>query len=125
MDVWSRLHPQSTRSTSVDQTIQALIEDELVGHLMTQAPTANPRPMYGGTVFELEKDNPKSRIGGVYSYEHHVSVEFAQGTSLHDAHGVLEGTGKYRRHIKLRRISDINDKFCCHYLDLAIADYTA
>lgn len=109
------------KATSVNDQTKALIEDVMVGHLMKQVPTANPRPMYGGIVFELEIDNPKSRIGGVYGYEHHVSVEFANGTSLPDVHGVLEGTGKFRRHIKLKTLSDIEGKHCKHFLDLAIA----
>ena len=125
MDALSKLLPQLTRSTSLDEPIQILIEELLVEYLMTQEPTANPRPMYGGTIFELEVDNPKSRIGGVYGYANHVSIEFAKGTFLSDPHGVLEGSGKYRRHIKLFRLSDIEDKHCCGYLDLAIAHYYA
>lgn len=103
--------------------VKTFIKDALVKHLMRQAPSANPRPMYGGTVFELETDNPKSRVGGVYIYEHHVSLELAEGASFADTYGVLEGTGKHRKHIKLRQLSDVEDKHCFHYLDVAIAKY--
>ncbi|CAI8921637.1 DUF1801 domain-containing protein [Pseudomonas zeae] len=37
---------------------------------------------------------------GVYAHTGHVSVEFGQGYVFDDPHHVLEGTGKYRRHIK-------------------------
>ena len=110
---------------SLNEPTKALIEDVLVKYVISRVPTANPRPMYGGTIFELEADSPKSRIGGVYCYENHVSVEFAHGSFLRDTHGVLEGNGKQRRHIKLHRLSDINDKHCCDYIDLAIAFYNA
>ena len=109
----------------MEENVKAMIADALVRHLMQRVSNANPRPMYGGTVFELEVDNPKSRIGGVYAYDGHVSLEFAQGKCLVDQHGVLDGHGKHRRHIKLRSMSDIDDMHCKHYLDLAIAHFDA
>lgn len=104
----------------MDERTKTMIQDALVSHLLALAPDANPRSMYGGIVFELEVDNSKSRIGGVYAYDAHVSLEFAQGTSLNDRHGVLEGSGKFRRHVKLRALSDLEDKRCMEYLEHAI-----
>ena len=105
----------------MDEHIKSAIIDALVAHLTERVPTANPRPMYGGTVFELVADTPKSRIGGVYAYEAHVSLELAEGATLEDPLNVLEGGGKRRRHIKLRSLSDIEDKRCFDYLDRAVA----
>ena len=62
--------------------------------MLKQAPRANPRPMYVGIVLELETDTPKSRIGNVYAYESHVSLEFAQRTFLKGDLAVLEGRGR-------------------------------
>ncbi|MGB7271067.1 MAG: hypothetical protein WBC90_16270 [Albidovulum sp.] len=39
------------------------------------APHAYLRPMYGGLVIELEKENPRSRIGGFFTYSEHISLE--------------------------------------------------
>lgn len=94
---------------------------EVVALFMALAPEGGHRAMYGGTVFELEPGNPKSRIGGVYAYEGHVSVEFAHGARLDDPRGCLEGSGKARRHIKLRSFDDIEAKACAGLLQHAIA----
>lgn len=100
MDALSRSHPQSTGSTNVDEAEQALIKDLLVAHLMAKVPAANPRPMYGGTVLELEADNPKSRIGEVHGYRNDVSPKFAQRAFRSDKSSVLVRAGKCRRHNK-------------------------
>lgn len=107
----------------MDEHEKPLIKDVLIEHLLMRVPGANLRAMYGGTVFELEPDTPASRIGGVFASTNHVSLEFSKGASFDDRHGVLEGTGKLRRHIKLRALSDIDAKRCYHYLDLAIANH--
>ena len=103
----------------MDEQLKSMVRDALIEHLMERAPYVNLRSMYGGIVFELEQDNPKSRIGGVFAYANHVSLEFSHGASFGDPYDLLEGTGKFRRHIKLRALSDICDKQCHHYLDLA------
>ena len=61
---------------------------------------------YGGIVF-LKNGG---LIGGVFAYKEHVSVEFSHGASFPDPDAVLEGKGKYRRHIKLHDLEDIDAK---------------
>lgn len=68
------------------------------------------RPMYGGLVFELEQANHKTQIGGVFISKKHVSFEFTNGYLFDDPNGLLEGGGKFRRHLKLRSFNDIDDK---------------
>jgi hypothetical protein len=67
-----------------------------------QAPEASERVMYGGLMFSAP-----AQFCGVFAYSEHVSVEFGRGCDLADPHGVLEGSGKFRRHIKLRSLADI------------------
>ena len=71
-------------------------------------------------MIELEKDNPKSRVGGIYSYKDHVSLEFSNGARLDDRNGVLEGSGKLRRHVKLYNKDDIEKKACRSLLGQAM-----
>ncbi len=52
--------------------------------------------IYGGIGFFLNDKH----IGGVYSNKQHVSVVFSRGHVLSDPESLLEGSGKYRRHIK-------------------------
>jgi hypothetical protein len=41
-------------------------------------------------------------FGYVNVFRAHVNVGFFQGAELTDPHGMLEGTGKFMRHVKLR-----------------------
>lgn len=41
-------------------------------------------------------------FGYVNAFTHHVNVGFFRGTEFDDPHGLLEGTGKFMRHVKLR-----------------------
>ncbi len=59
-------------------------------------PEATMRDMYGGIVIELTANDSKSRVGGIYSYAGHVSLEFTRGASFKDPNKILEGSGKKR-----------------------------
>lgn len=84
-------------------------------------PSAGRRSMYGGSVFELEPDNHSTMVCGHFVYKNHVSLEFSNGYQLSDPNGVLEGKGKYRRHIKLTRQADIDEKAVRSFLEQAFA----
>ena len=60
-------------------------------------------------------------FGGVFAYQAHVSVEFSQGAAIDDPFGYLEGAGKGRRHVKLRRLGDVKASRLAAYLPLALA----
>lgn len=74
-------------------------------------PEAAEKVMYGGFMFSAP-----SMFCGVFAYTAHVSVEFGAGARLADPHGVLEGKGKGRRHIKLRSSDDIGAKHLGEYI---------
>lgn len=69
---------------------------------------------YGGILFGASKP-----FCGIFSYAKHVSLEFSEGAALPDPHGVLEGQGKGRRHIKLAAVQDIAARHVAEYLGLA------
>lgn len=71
---------------------------------------------YGGLIFE--RDN--QLIGGVFIYKNHASLEFSEGARFEDPHTVLEGKGKYRRHIKLVSTGDVEEKHCADYIKQAL-----
>ena len=52
----------------------------------------------------------------------HVNLGFYHGTSLPDPSGLLEGTGKNLRHIKIRDVSSSNSPAVIALLRAAIAD---
>ncbi|MCP4703388.1 MAG: DUF1801 domain-containing protein [candidate division Zixibacteria bacterium] len=68
-------------------------------------PKSNERMMYGGIMFSLEDD-----FGGIFIRKNHISFEFSSGVHMDDPDNILEGKGKFRRHLKIRSMSDIKDK---------------
>ena len=56
---------------------------------------------------------------GIFVYKQHVSVEFSHGSKIVDPHGLLEGKGKGRRHLKLHTLEDVENKHLTDYLRLA------
>ncbi|MNM57409.1 hypothetical protein D3C81_686080 [compost metagenome] len=70
---------------------------------------------YGGILF-----TSGIQFCGVFAYKEHVTVEFGSGAKIADPLGFLEGSGKGRRHIKLRSAAQINEKNLAVYLSLAL-----
>lgn len=62
----------------------------------------------GDDVREVLHDNHptacvgEAAFGYVNAFTGHVNVGFFRGADLDDPHGLLEGTGKFMRHVKLR-----------------------
>lgn len=73
--------------------------------VIAQYPKVNEKIMYGGIMFSLEKD-----FGGVFVSKNHISFEFSDGYKMNDPKEILEGTGKFRRHLKIRALDDIKSK---------------
>ena len=78
-------------------------------------PTATEQVKYGGIIFSSDV-----QFCGVFAYKQHVSVEFGSGAKIPDTLGQLEGSGKGRRHVKLRCGGDIESKSLALYLPLAL-----
>lgn len=68
-------------------------------------PKTQERMMYGGILFSLDDD-----FGGVFVYKNHVSFEFSLGYKLNDPEKLLEGKGKFRRHLKVKSLDEIEMK---------------
>ena len=109
------------------KSVQALLDDiRLLGELQFQIVEA-VRALARGTFTPLDEEVKYGGIlfasgvqfGGVFAYREHVSVELSQGAKINDIDGFLEGSGKGRRHIKLRCVADISTKNLSSYLRLA------
>ncbi|MGV3516623.1 DUF1801 domain-containing protein [Luteitalea sp.] len=57
-------------------------------------------------------------------YTAHVNVGFFQGAALPDPAGLLEGTGRFMRHVKLREGRPIDGAALRRLIDSAYADIT-
>ena len=76
--------------------------------------TVDEEVKYGGILFAAPEP-----FCGIFVYKQHVSVEFSHGAKIADPHGLLEGKGKGRRHLKLHTLEDVENKYLMDYLRLA------
>jgi hypothetical protein len=76
--------------------------------------SASEEVKYGGILF-----SSGVQFCGVFAYKEHVSVEFGSGAKIKDEIGHLEGSGKGRRHLKLKSEAEIRSKKLAEYLLLA------
>ncbi len=53
-------------------------------------------------------------------YTKHLNLGFNKGSLLEDPHGLLEGTGKFIRHIPIREVTDIDKKGVIELIALAV-----
>jgi hypothetical protein len=74
------------------------------------------RMMYGGIMFSLDTDD----FGGLFVRKNHISFEFIKGFLMKDPNKLLEGNGKYRRHLKIKSIDDIQNKNVEYFVKQAI-----
>ncbi len=63
----------------------------------TLHPQAEERFMYGGITFFANGE----LFGGIFVYQNHISIKFSHGHRMHDPDNLLQGNGKYRRHLKI------------------------
>ncbi len=64
----------------------------------------------------------EAAFGYVNAFTAHVNVGFFRGAELADPAHLLEGTGKYMRHVKLRAESDIDNKALITLIETAYTD---
>ena len=111
----------------MDQKVKNLLDDweidnpalyEIASSVRTKilqiADTVDEEVKYGGILFAAPEP-----FCGIFVYKQHVSVEFSHGAKIVDPHGLLEGKGKGRRHLKLHRLEDVENKHLADYLQLA------
>ena len=55
-------------------------------------------------------------------FKDHVNVGFFRGAEIADPEGLLEGTGKFMRHVKLRPESDVNATALMNLIKSAYTD---
>jgi hypothetical protein len=64
-------------------------------------------------------------FGYVNAFTAHVNVGFFRGAELYDPNGLLEGTGKFMRHVKLRPEREINATALTKLIETAYTDIKA
>ena len=118
------------RKTVVNEEVENFVRDVLFideekGAILTSlreiiqktCPSVLEEIKYGGLVFNIGKD----LLGGIFLRKKHISLEFSYGYLFQDADKYLEGSGKYRRHLKVYSLNDISDKKAEYYIKQAFA----
>lgn len=70
------------------------------------APDSQEKVMYGGIIFY----KPERMFCGLFLRKNHISIEFDLGYLLKDKNEYLEGTGRYRRHLKIHNKEEVKMK---------------
>ncbi len=82
----------------------------------------------GGDVREVLHDgHPTACVADaafayVNAFRAHVNVGFFRGAEIADPEGLLEGTGKFMRHVKLRPEHEVNSDALMKLIETAYAD---
>jgi hypothetical protein len=82
----------------------------------------------GDDVKELLHDgHPTACVGSaafayVNAFKAHVNVGFFLGAGISDPHGLLEGTGKFMRHMKIRPGMEVGEAALCALIKTAYTD---
>ena len=65
----------------------------------------------------------KGTICVISPYANHVNLGFARGALLPDPAGLLEGTGKRARHVKLKAVKDVDQPALRTLLEAAVTEH--
>ncbi len=79
-------------------------------------PKTDERIMYGGIMFSLNAED----YSGLFVRKNHISFEFSNGYRMKDPDQFLEGSGKFRRHLKIKTHTDIKNKDVAFFVKQAV-----
>ena len=99
-DLEALLEPVEPQVRQVALTARALIQEALPG-------TIEQVDMPARLVAYGRDRTYKGLICGLALQRGYVNLMFAKGSQLDDPEGLLEGTGKLARHVKLRTVEDV------------------
>lgn len=85
----------------------------------TAVPKASTVKKYGGTLYTLHPDEKEAQFCGIFPYKAHVQLSFARGTDLDDPHNLLQGGGKFRRHLNYSHVDEVDPKPLKRFLKAA------
>jgi hypothetical protein len=80
----------------------------LRGRIRELVPEAVEKRHGGWKILEYSRDGSmKTSICAIAPHSKHVNLQLFHGAGLEDPLGLLEGTGKTARHVKLRSVEDV------------------
>lgn len=79
-------------------------------------PKSEERMMYGGILYYINNEG----FCGLFTRKNHISIEFGTGFKMKDPNKLLEGNGKFRRHLKIKSTEELKSKEVEFYIKQAI-----
>lgn len=83
---------------------------EVVMHLRAVVKKSVPKVKEGVNPWHIPIFESNGPICYYMAGKNHITLGFIRGTSLPDPEGLLEGTGKNLRHVKIKSLDDLNRK---------------
>lgn len=90
----------------------AIVIRSLRKMILKIAPVSEEKKMYGGIIYSI----PERMFCGLFLRKNYISVEFDLGFLLKDKDKFLEGSGKYRRHLKIHNEEELKIKKVDKYI---------
>jgi hypothetical protein len=79
--------------------------------VLENCPECEEKIMYGGIVFISDR-----MFCGIFQRKKYVTLEFDRGNEMDNIQKLLEGSGKYMRHLKIYNKEDIEIKMAKQYI---------
>ncbi len=93
----------------VDDTFAVMeIAEMLERFILDTIKGATKVEKYGGSLFTLKPDEKEGQFCGVFIYKKHAQVSLSKGALLEDTNNILQGSGKFRRHINYRTLESVD-----------------
>jgi hypothetical protein len=89
------------------------IVEKIRAMFLKEHPQIDEEIKYGGITFNVSGE----LIGGVFISKKHISIEFSDGAQFTDTDKFLEGKGKFRRHLKIVGLDDLEHKKFGFYIE--------
>jgi hypothetical protein len=81
-----------------------------------------PRNGEGCTTYGIGPRKMTQAFANIMPFKDHVNLGFYHGAALADPNGLLEGTGKGARHVKLRAIQDVSSPAVKALIEASLAE---
>ncbi len=93
----------------MDKKTEQVLDAGVVELVLGICPDVAFVPKYGGKLFEAVAGDTDSQFGGYFFYKNHMNIEFTQGADLSDPSHILQGSGKFRRHVKITNLAELQN----------------
>ncbi len=109
-------------TSTVDEYVSTRIQPEL--HDIVAMLRALVRECAPDTTETVSYDMPCFVKTNIFAYitaaQAHITFSFVRGVQINDTYGLLKGRAKHARHVKIKRLSDVNHDALCDYVSQAL-----